>query len=171
MHYPLLPWVRDRCEVQLDIYLAQRRVSSSHNTYLKTYFKSVVSDIINEGNMKNAKSSKTTNQPPLVWANTNLTPEHIDAFTGQERTDSEILNGVLALVGEGCELVLKHDSSSQCWRAYLFNKAPDLLVHHGLSCFADSPRNTVDLLLFKFFIVLGGEFPETTPETAKPKFG
>lgn len=171
MHYPLLPWVRDETERNLDIYFSRRRVNSSFTDYLKAHFKTVVSDIINEGKMKNAKSGKTTSQPALVWVNTNLTPEHIDAFTNQKRTDLEILNGILALVGSGFEIAFKHDASAKCWRAYLFNKSEGLTVHFGLSCFASTPRDTLDLLLFKFFVVLGGEWPEDAGDVVKPTFG
>lgn len=171
MRYPLLPWVRDETEVAIDRYFASRRVISSQELYLKIHFQTVVSHIINEGKMKNAKSGKTANQPSLVWVNTQLTDEHIHAFTSEQRTDLEILNGILALVGDGFEIAFKHDSGSKCWRAYLFNKSEGLSVHFGLSCFASTPRDTLDLLLFKFFVVLGGEWPDDTSPVVKPTFG
>lgn len=171
LHPYLSPWQLDVTEIQLEALQHRLRVSNQFELYLKTHFQTVVTTIINEGKMKNAKSSKAASNTPLVWVNTQLTAEHVSQFLETVPSDAEILNGLLALVGEGFELTYKHDSSAKCWRAYLFDKTEGQATHFGLSCFADTPRDTLNLLLFKFYVVLDGSFPDPDLEVSKPKFG
>lgn len=162
---------QERFEVELDKLLLRTRICSNPVLYIHQNFNSFVSTIINEGKMKNEKSRGKSSKVDLVWVNTQLTDQDQADFLSTEPSDADILQGLLSLTTAGYELVVKHDAAATCYRVYLFNKVDFDSIDYGLSCFAGTSRDALHLLLFKFYTVMDGSWPDPSTATSRPKFG
>jgi hypothetical protein len=161
----------DYAEARLEALIGVMGATSNFSLFASRYFPSLVATIINEGKMTNGKSRTKSSKTDLIWVNTQLTIEDQTDYLATEPTDADILQGLLTLTTAGYELAIKHDPAASCHRVYLFNKVDFDGVDYGLSCFAGTPRDALHLLLFKFYTLMDGQWPDPDTQRGRSAFG